>query len=302
MRTPHGTSELIARNDLDIADSAGTTSPASSLHGTTLDIADSADFVFFFSGDAEPGRGSFGDQHLERQVPVQLLARLSGILRSAETATPATSPDVTWTPLITAPYPDHVSGHLGLDGAHTGVLRMFFGDAPAGGYSDQKQRRESRRAWPRVRSAASIRRSTRSSRPASAASTSAPRTCRPGSSERTSRTSQPRNTFRGPGQPLTRKRRRLCGPTEKARSGGLLTFAARGLHHPALAEPWRRVDCFALAGELHQSAQKSRSDKSLFPVDPRTIRNESGTSTSSLGSPGSVVVDVEGEPGLAGGP
>jgi hypothetical protein len=27
-----------------------------------------------------------------------------------------------------------VSGHLGLDGSHTGVLRMFFGDAPAGGY------------------------------------------------------------------------------------------------------------------------------------------------------------------------
>jgi hypothetical protein len=27
-----------------------------------------------------------------------------------------------------------VSGHLGLDGSHTGVLRMFFGDAPLGGY------------------------------------------------------------------------------------------------------------------------------------------------------------------------
>jgi hypothetical protein len=47
---------------------------------------------------------------------------------------PDTSPDPTWTPLLTAPYPDHVSGHLGLDGSHTGVLRMFFDDAPAGGY------------------------------------------------------------------------------------------------------------------------------------------------------------------------
>jgi hypothetical protein len=47
---------------------------------------------------------------------------------------PDTSPDPNWTPLLTAPYPDHVSGHLGLDGSHTGVLRMFFGDAPAGGY------------------------------------------------------------------------------------------------------------------------------------------------------------------------
>ena len=47
---------------------------------------------------------------------------------------PETSPDPIWTPLISAPYPDHVSGHLGEDGSHTGVLRMFFGDAPAGGY------------------------------------------------------------------------------------------------------------------------------------------------------------------------
>jgi hypothetical protein len=47
---------------------------------------------------------------------------------------PDTSPVPSWTPLLTAPYPDHVSGHLGLDGSHTGVLRMFFGDAPAGGY------------------------------------------------------------------------------------------------------------------------------------------------------------------------
>jgi hypothetical protein len=56
------------------------------------------------------------------------------IRRAAEDGNPATSPDSTWTPLLTAPYPDHVSGHLGLDGSHTGVLRMFFGDAPAGGY------------------------------------------------------------------------------------------------------------------------------------------------------------------------
>ena len=46
----------------------------------------------------------------------------------------ATTPDLTWTPLISAPYPDYTSGHLGLDGSHTAVLRMFFGNAPAGGY------------------------------------------------------------------------------------------------------------------------------------------------------------------------
>ena len=46
----------------------------------------------------------------------------------------ATEPDPTWTPLINAPYPDHPSGHLCLDGAHTQVLQMFFGDVIAGGY------------------------------------------------------------------------------------------------------------------------------------------------------------------------
>ena len=46
----------------------------------------------------------------------------------------ATSPDLTWTPLLSAPYPEHPSGHLGVDSSHTAVLRMFFGNAPAGGY------------------------------------------------------------------------------------------------------------------------------------------------------------------------
>jgi hypothetical protein len=60
------------------------------------------------------------------------------IRRAAEDGNAATSPDppgtLPWTPLLSAPYPDQVSGHLGLDGSHTGVLRMFFGDAPVGGY------------------------------------------------------------------------------------------------------------------------------------------------------------------------
>jgi hypothetical protein len=47
---------------------------------------------------------------------------------------PDTESDPAWTPLINAPYPDHPSGHLCLDGAHTGVLRMFFGDVVGGGY------------------------------------------------------------------------------------------------------------------------------------------------------------------------
>jgi hypothetical protein len=40
----------------------------------------------------------------------------------------ATEPDPTWTALLTAPYPDHPSGHLCLDGAELRVLQMFFGD------------------------------------------------------------------------------------------------------------------------------------------------------------------------------
>jgi hypothetical protein len=56
------------------------------------------------------------------------------IRRAADDGNAATSPDPTWTPLIAAPYPEHPSGHLGLDSSHTAVLRMFFGDAPAGGY------------------------------------------------------------------------------------------------------------------------------------------------------------------------
>jgi hypothetical protein len=55
------------------------------------------------------------------------------IRRAADDGNPATSPDLTWTPLISAPYPEYTSGHLGLDSSHIGVLRMFFDDA-TGGY------------------------------------------------------------------------------------------------------------------------------------------------------------------------
>jgi hypothetical protein len=58
----------------------------------------------------------------------------NAIVRASEDGNAATVADPSWTALITAPYPDHVSGHLGLDSSHTGVLRMFFGNAPAGGY------------------------------------------------------------------------------------------------------------------------------------------------------------------------
>jgi hypothetical protein len=102
--------QLIARNHLDAADSARL------LAMQNLAAADSAINVW-------------NDKyHFSFWRPFQ------AIRRAADDGNPATSPELTWTPLLAAPYPDHVSGHLGLDSPHTAVLRMFFGNAPAGGY------------------------------------------------------------------------------------------------------------------------------------------------------------------------
>jgi hypothetical protein len=46
----------------------------------------------------------------------------------------ATVADPTWAALLTAPYPEWPSGHNCLDGAHVAILRMFFSDAPSGGF------------------------------------------------------------------------------------------------------------------------------------------------------------------------
>ena len=45
---------------------------------------------------------------------------------------PKTKPDPSWTALLTAPYPEHPSGHLCLDGAVLRVLQMFFGKKKIG--------------------------------------------------------------------------------------------------------------------------------------------------------------------------
>ena len=58
----------------------------------------------------------------------------NAIPRAAEDGNPDTAPDAGWLPLISAPYPDHPSGHLCLDSAHSRVLQMFFGDAITGGF------------------------------------------------------------------------------------------------------------------------------------------------------------------------
>jgi len=58
----------------------------------------------------------------------------NAIPRALEDGNPATDPDPTWTALLTAPYPEWVSGHNCLDAAHVAVLQMFFGDAIQGGF------------------------------------------------------------------------------------------------------------------------------------------------------------------------
>jgi PAP2 superfamily len=59
----------------------------------------------------------------------------NAIHRAAEDGNPATTPDPDWAPLIAAPYPEHPSGHLCLDGANVRVLWKYFGDRIDGGFS-----------------------------------------------------------------------------------------------------------------------------------------------------------------------
>ena len=58
----------------------------------------------------------------------------NAIPRAGEDGNAATEPDAGWTPLVSAPYPEHPSGHLCLDASHTRILQMFFGDVIEGGY------------------------------------------------------------------------------------------------------------------------------------------------------------------------
>jgi len=51
----------------------------------------------------------------------------NAIPRAADDGNPATASEAGWTALLTAPYAEHPSGHLCLDGALLGALQMFFG-------------------------------------------------------------------------------------------------------------------------------------------------------------------------------
>src|SRR3954452_632521 len=89
----------------------------------TLDNADSARLLAMMNlSGADAAINCWNDKyHFDFWRPWQAIrqADLDG--------NPATAPDTTWTPLLTAPYPEHPSGHLCLDGAHLRVLQLFFG-------------------------------------------------------------------------------------------------------------------------------------------------------------------------------
>jgi hypothetical protein len=104
--------DLVARYDLDAAESARL-------------------FAMTNLSGADAAINCWNDKyHFDFWRPFQAIRRAG---EPAE-GNPDTSPDLTWAPLISAPYPDHTSGHMCNDGAQVAVLRMFFGDEIEGGY------------------------------------------------------------------------------------------------------------------------------------------------------------------------
>jgi hypothetical protein len=96
---------------------------------TNLDAADSARLLALQNmAGADASINCWNDKyHFDFWRP------WNAVPRAGEDNNPATVADPAWTALITAPYPEWVSGHNCLDAANTTVLRMFFGDDPVGG-------------------------------------------------------------------------------------------------------------------------------------------------------------------------
>jgi hypothetical protein len=90
-----------------------------------LDLADSARLLAMMNlSGADAAINCWNDKyHFSFWRPFQAIRRAG---EPAE-GNPDTLPDPTWTPLISAPYPDHTSGHMCLDGAHLRTLQAFFG-------------------------------------------------------------------------------------------------------------------------------------------------------------------------------
>jgi hypothetical protein len=88
-----------------------------------LDIVDSARlFAMTNLSGADAGINCWNDKYYwDFWRPWQ------AIRRADEDGNSATEPDPNWTALLTAPYPDHPSGHLCFDGAHLRVMQLFFG-------------------------------------------------------------------------------------------------------------------------------------------------------------------------------
>jgi hypothetical protein len=102
--------QLIARNDLDAADSA-----------RLLALQN--------LGGADAAINCWNDKYY-----YDFWRPWNAIPRAGEDDNPGTTAEAGWTALITAPYPEHPSGHNCLDAAHVAILRMFFGDVIEGGF------------------------------------------------------------------------------------------------------------------------------------------------------------------------
>jgi hypothetical protein len=93
-----------------------------------VDVADSARLLAMLNlAGADTAINCWNDKyHYDFWRPWQ------AIRETVSDGNPATVPDPSWTPLLTAPYPEHPSGHLCLDGAELRVLQMFFGTDEVG--------------------------------------------------------------------------------------------------------------------------------------------------------------------------
>jgi hypothetical protein len=88
-----------------------------------VDYADSALlFAMLNLSGADAAINCWNDKyHFDFWRPWQAIHEAAG------DGNPATEPDPSWTALLTAPYPEHPSGHLCLDGSQLRALQMFFG-------------------------------------------------------------------------------------------------------------------------------------------------------------------------------
>jgi len=92
--------------------------------GHSLDMADSARLLAMMNlAAADAGINVWNDKyHYDFWRP------WNAIPRALDDGNGATDPEAGWTALLTAPYPEHPSGHIGLDTPALRVLQMFYGD------------------------------------------------------------------------------------------------------------------------------------------------------------------------------